>query len=256
LAETTTVNYGWTKPDPGGSPNTWGTTLNATTDKVDAKVYANEQGLAPIGAVTMYAGAAAPANWLLCNGATLLRAAPYDKLFAVLGTAFNVGTVAADSFMLPDLRQKFPIGVGPNALGATGGAFPVTLTTANMPSHTHTATEAAHTHTATQPAHVHPDPGHTHGVTDPGHVHGGTMRQGSGFFALSAQAPLIGASSTDSATTGISIQAAGTGAQAAQPAITVAANTPPAITVVAAGSGTPFNVVPPFVALNYIVRYL
>jgi len=256
LAETTTVNYGWTKPDPGASANTWGTTLNATTDKVDAKVYANEQGLAPIGAVTMYAGAVAPANWLLCNGVTLPRAAPYDKLFAVLGTAFNVGTVAADSFMLPDLRQKYPLGVNTgNALGTTGGAFPVTLTTANMPSHTHGASESPHIHTATQVAHTHPDPGHTHGVTDPGHVHGGTMRQGSGFFALSAQAPLIGASSTDSAVTGISIQAAATGLQAAQPAITVNA-TAPAITVAAAGSGTPFNVVPPFVALNYIVRYI
>ena len=256
MAETTTVNYGWTKPDPGGSPNTWGTTLNATTDKVDAKVYANEQGLAPIGAVTMYAGAVAPANWLLCNGALLSRAAPYDKLFAVLGTAFNVGTVAADKFMLPDLTQKFPIGAGPNPLGTTGGQFNYALAPGMLPPHAHPITDVAHTHTATQPAHVHPDPGHTHGVTDPGHVHGGTMRQGSGFYALSSQAPLIGASSTDPATTGISIQGNYTGLGAAQPAITVTPSGSGLTVTGNTGGGLPFTITPPFVALNYIVRYL
>lgn len=44
MAETLTVNYSWTKPDPGASANTWGATLNADLDKIDAKVFAN-QGL-------------------------------------------------------------------------------------------------------------------------------------------------------------------------------------------------------------------
>jgi microcystin-dependent protein len=256
MAETTTVNYGWTKPDPGASANTWGTTLNATTDKVDAKVYANEQGLAPIGAVTMYAGAAAPANWLLCNGQTVPRAAPYDKLFAVLGTAFNVGTVAADSFMLPDLRQKFPLGAGPNPLGQGGGTFAVSLTTANLPAHAHPIIDVGHNHSINQSAHQHVDPGHAHGVYDPGHYHTGTMRQGAGFYALSAQAPLIQASQTDAAVTGIAIQGAVTGIQPAVANISLNASGTGLSTTQNTGSGTGFNVVPPFVALNYIVRYL
>ena len=255
MAETSTLRYGWTKPDPGASANTWGTTLNATTDKIDGQIYANEQGLSPIGAVTMYAGAAAPANWLLCDGSTKPRAAPYDKLFAVLGTAFNVGTVAADSFMLPDLRQKFPIGAGPNPLGTTGGQFNYTLAPGMLPPHAHPITDIAHTHTATQPAHTHPDPGHTHGVTDPGHVHGGTMRQTTGFFALAAANPQIQASQTDAAVTGISIKGAVTGLQAAQPAITVSASGTGLSATGNTGNGLPFTITPPYVAINYIVRF-
>ena len=39
----TTTKYGWTMPDPGGSPNTWGDVLNATTGKIDQQVFVNAQ---------------------------------------------------------------------------------------------------------------------------------------------------------------------------------------------------------------------
>ncbi len=243
MAETTTVNYGWTKPDPGGSPNTWGTTLNATTDKVDAKVYANEQGLVPIGAVTMYAGAAAPANWLLCNGATLSRAAPYDKLFAVVGTAFNVGTVAADKFMLPNLTQRFPLGAPPGGVGATGGSFSVALATANLPAHAHPITDVTHNHT---------DPGHTHTASQDAHQHSVTI---------------IGATSTTGVQTGggptVGIAGAVTyGTTIQQPNVSVdphgvglAASGTNLTTTQAVGSGTAFNVIPQYAAINFMVKY-
>ena len=32
---TATHNYGWLMPDPGGSANTWGNTLNGTTQAID-----------------------------------------------------------------------------------------------------------------------------------------------------------------------------------------------------------------------------
>ena len=35
---TATHNYGWLMPDPGGSANTWGNTLNGTTQAIDAQV--------------------------------------------------------------------------------------------------------------------------------------------------------------------------------------------------------------------------
>ena len=35
---TATHNYGWLMPDPGGSANTWGNTLNGTTQAIDAKM--------------------------------------------------------------------------------------------------------------------------------------------------------------------------------------------------------------------------
>ena len=168
MAETTTVNFAWTKPDPGASANTWGATLNATTDKIDAVAWAAQQAGVPVGTMVMFGGAAAPTNWMLCNGASL-NTATYAALFAVIGYAFGGSGV---NFNLPNLTQKFPIGAGPNPLGQSGGAFAVALSIANMPAHNHPASQDAHahyvdnhTHTASQAAHNHGDAGHTHGAS-------------------------------------------------------------------------------------------
>lgn len=64
-------------------------------------------GLMPSGAITAYGGTSAPAGYLLCNGASLLRAS-YANLFTAIGTAY--GAADGTHFNVPDLRGYFARG--------------------------------------------------------------------------------------------------------------------------------------------------
>ena len=78
--------------------------------------------------------AAIPTGWLLCDGTN--------------------GT--------PDLRNKFIYGGYTGFVGVAGGASTVTLTTAQLPAHTHSASS---TFTGVNSG------SHTHTINDPGHNH-------------------------------------------------------------------------------------
>lgn len=99
----------------------------------------NEKQISPlIGEIKIYAGAITPDGWALCNGAPISRTY-YSALFAVIGTTYGAGD-GSTTFNLPDLRNRFPLGNDGGMLGSAGGNAAVTLTTSNMPSHSHTAT--------------------------------------------------------------------------------------------------------------------
>lgn len=68
--------------------------------------------------VRMYAGASAPSGWLLCDGASYLRA-DYAALFAVIGTTY--GSADGTHFNVPDFRGRSPIGVGTGTGGGASG---------------------------------------------------------------------------------------------------------------------------------------
>jgi len=97
-----------------------------------------------IGEIKMFAGNFAPAGWLFCDGA-LLPISEYETLFTLIGTTY--GGDGWDTFGLPDLRGRIPIHMGSGGgdsyvLSQMGGVETVTLTTQQIPSHTHFITVA------------------------------------------------------------------------------------------------------------------
>ena len=137
---TYTTNLNLYKPTVG--ENGWGTLVNENFDKIDV-------ASAVTGVVQLYAGSTAPSGWLICNGQAVSRTT-YAALFAVIGTTYGVGD-GSTTFNVPNLVNKTVR--GSNSLGKTGGADTVTLSTANMPAHTHGGgslaadSNGAHTHT-------------------------------------------------------------------------------------------------------------
>jgi microcystin-dependent protein len=125
-------------------------------------------------------------GWLWCNG--------YPALFTAIGTTYGAGD-GSTTFNLPNYKGRSPFGSGDmggtadaalitsaisgfdgTTLGATGGVESITLSTAQIPSHSHTGTVASggsHTHTGTTDssgAHSHSGSADSQGA----HDHGGS----------------------------------------------------------------------------------
>jgi len=91
-----------------------------------------------------------PTGWLLCYGQQVSRTT-YADLFAVISTTFGAGD-GSTTFNLPDIRGRIPLGkdnmggtsanrvtaAAADTLGGSGGEENHTLTTGEIPSHTHT----------------------------------------------------------------------------------------------------------------------
>lgn len=121
------------------------------------------QHLRPTGTIEQTLRTTPAPGTLLFQGQTVNRA-DYPALWAFIveqglsPSMFGVGD-GTTTFVLPDARGRFLINggtLGPNtyAAGATGGAADVTLTSAQIPAHTHPATSSAG--------------GHDHGGADSG----------------------------------------------------------------------------------------
>ena len=88
-----------------------------------------------IGEIRMFAGNFAPNGWLFCNGQTL-AIADYDVLFNLIGTTY--GGDGEQNFNLPNLQSRVPMHQGNGFVPAQmGGEEQVTLSTAQIPAHTH-----------------------------------------------------------------------------------------------------------------------
>jgi microcystin-dependent protein len=94
-----------------------------------------------LGEIKLCAFPIVPRGWALCNGA-LLPINQNQALFSLLATQY--GGNGSTNFALPDLRGRTPVhrnrGNNDYKQGASAGQETVTLTTANLPPHTHSFT--------------------------------------------------------------------------------------------------------------------
>ena len=95
-----------------------------------------------VGEIRMFGGSFAPAGWMTCDG-QLLPISEYDTLFNLIGTTY--GGDGQNTFALPTINGRVPVHMGTNpgtgttyTLGELAGVSSVTLTTNQIPNHTHT----------------------------------------------------------------------------------------------------------------------
>lgn len=103
---------------------------------------AGAAGAVPPGTVTAFAGSTAPSGWLLCDGQSYLIST-YRDLYNAIGTTYGG---YGQSFQVPDLRGRFPVGKDTGtfaALGGKGGEEKHTLTISEMPAHQHSGNDRA-----------------------------------------------------------------------------------------------------------------
>ena len=106
---------------------------------IDGAGNARLDGLIPPGMLMPYAAAGPPAGWLICDGTAVSRST-YVDLWNVIGTGYGAGN-GTTTFNLPDLRDRAAIGrSGTKAIGTNGGSATHTISTGEMPSHTHDQT--------------------------------------------------------------------------------------------------------------------
>lgn len=241
------------------------------------------------GTVIDFAGSITPSGWLVCDGSAVSRNT-YANLFSAIGTTWGGGD-GSNTFNLPNLANRFSMGVGTNALGSHGGATNITLGISQLPAHSHRVDDPGHTHTVTDPGHLHAvtDPGHTHTVTDPqhthtvtdpththtltdpGHVHASVVASSDVTVGLGVGGTTAG--NTSSATTGITIAAAATGVtnQTAATGVTNQTNTTgltvnshttgltnqtatTGVTTETTGTGAAIPIEPPYAVLQKIIK--
>ena len=198
--------------------NAVATTKSYTDNSTAIATTAFVQSVLPRGTIVMWGGSVAsiPTGWQLCDSSN--------------------GT--------PNLQGQFIVGASAttgiwNTPGNVGGSTSVTLTTENLPSHTHLATLSGATDQGGAHNHTVIDPGHAHAMS-PGYQTG--TNSGQTGRNDGNQSTLI--TTTQGAITNISLAQAPTHSHT----LTVTGN------VGATGSGQNFGILPPYYALCYIQK--
>lgn len=179
-----------------------------------------------LGSISGWGPNFAPRGWAFCQGQTL-AISQYTALFSLLGTVY--GGNGQTTFMLPNLGGRVPVGAGQSpgtssyVLGEQAGSESTTLTTNNMPAHTHAARATV---SATLPL-------TTAAAT--------TATPAAGQVLASAN----GSYGRDPVDVKIYAPAPGT--------IQVPLNTSASVNIQPTGGSQPFSILQPFTVINYII---
>lgn len=171
-----------------------------------------------IGTIIPWAMDFAPSGWMFCQG-QILTVQQNQALFTLLGYRF--GGNGTTTFGLPDLRGRTPMGAPTSLTGQVSGAAAVALTTQNIPAHNHTvgAVVTSGVPTSLKSATV---------ATGNLKVAGpGTTLANAGFN------PIYTANAADTQIAGLAVS--------------------DTFAVANAGAGAAVPVMPPYMALNYII---
>ena len=208
------------------------------------------QGVAMTGTVAMWPTVTPPGGWLTCDGSAVSRT-QFPALFAILSTSWGAGD-GSSTFNLPDMRDCFPVGASTaKPLASTGGAATHTNTIAEMALHSHAITDVSHihpdgghTHSAATGSHTHADAGHAHSYTS-ALAGGPTYQSGGGWTSLTSTTGTGFANIQPVGNIGVTVNANTANIGAQFTGITGTQNV---------GSGTPFSILPPYRALNFIIK--
>ena len=180
------------------------------------------------GIIKINASSTVPGGYLPCDGRAVSRTT-YANLFKTIGTTYGTGN-GSTTFNLPNINGRTIIGEDTtHALGTTGGTENTTLTTANLPSHTHSIPSLSGTATGGNHRHLMPtDSFNIHYSTDHG-----TVSIGNGSQKLYYNGTYYTNYSGDLSLT-VKTSASATGSS---------------------GNGTSFTNMQPYVTAKYIIKY-
>jgi len=141
----------------------------------------------PSGFFGFFGGYTPPAGWLVRDGAAVSRSL-YSALFAAIGTQYGQGD-GTTTFNLPNALGRVDVGMDVTQpdfedLGIIGGITDVTLSTNQMPVHTHSQV----THSHTQNAHNHTQQSHNHLQNNHSHTIFGSLLSAAGTARRTLQA--------------------------------------------------------------------